>query len=367
MTDIMFDIICSNKFGAYQILKKLKKLEEVKDRTSFLSEKYNNILWSQRFWHINNKNYNIVFCGVCNKNPAEYTKKRGYISCSKKCVAKKISLISSLLHKDGLLVGKAQKTCVSKYGVDNPAKVKKILEKSHITCRKKYGKKFYFQTNDFKKKSIATHMEKYGVNNYKKTEVYKHSMFLRNKSNMEKSLLNEYKIIEYGVNTTLYHKTCNKTFSINRHKLICRKLSNITICTFCKPDNDSSSSGEKSLYKFLKSLYHKEILKNDKNIIPPYEIDIYLPDLGLAIEYNGTYFHADKRFYSGNDKIYGKLARQIWKKDGEKEFVCNEKNIDLLVVWEYDWINNREETKNNIYKIINYESNNNKKSTRLQF
>ena len=42
----------------------------------------------------------------------------------------------------------------------------------------------------------------------------------------------------------------------------------------------------------IKSLYSGEIVENCRNIIKPYELDIYIPKKKIAIEYNGIYWHS---------------------------------------------------------------------------
>lgn len=51
---------------------------------------------------------------------------------------------------------------------------------------------------------------------------------------------------------------------------------------------------ENLLYDFITSIYDSEIIRNAQYALPNYqrcELDIYLPDLNLAIEYNSNYYH----------------------------------------------------------------------------
>lgn len=75
-----------------------------------------------------------------------------------------------------------------------------------------------------------------------------------------------------------------------------------------------------------------------------YQIDFNLRN--ICIEFNGTYFHADKRFYKDYDKILDSYAKDIWSKDLERITYLNENNYNCLVIWEEDFIENEE-------KIIN--------------
>ena len=93
-----------------------------------------------------------------------------------------------------------------------------------------------------------------------------------------------------------------------------------------------SSKGEKEVLEYIQSITDTTIIHNDRSqIINPktgcnLELDIFLPDLMKAIEYNGTYWHS-------NDKaIY---------KDNQKVVQCGKLGIDFMVIEEEDWTNNR--------------------------
>lgn len=61
------------------------------------------------------------------------------------------------------------------------------------------------------------------------------------------------------------------------------------------------------------------------------------------IEFNGTYWHCDPRFYESTKKLFsGKTAMQIWKKDLEKTKLAIENGFEILHVWEYDYDNDEE-------------------------
>ena len=65
-------------------------------------------------------------------------------------------------------------------------------------------------------------------------------------------------------------------------------------CEKCYPYNMSGTSHqERSLYDYLSSILDKKqiVYKSVKNwqIISPYELDIYLPNYSLAIEYDGLF------------------------------------------------------------------------------
>ena len=68
-----------------------------------------------------------------------------------------------------------------------------------------------------------------------------------------------------------------------------------------------------------------DIVRRDRTQIAPLELDIYIPALRLAIEYNGLYWHSDDK------------QRHL-----KKLTVCLDKNIKLIQIFENDWFNRRE-------------------------
>lgn len=99
----------------------------------------------------------------------------------------------------------------------------------------------------------------------------------------------------------------------------------------------SQSNGEEQLAGFLSTITN--IQQHNKSIINPYEIDIYIPDKKLAIEYNGLYWHSELH----KDKYYHQ----------QKTIDCAKKGIRLIHIFEDEWINNNDKIKDFLYNIIN--------------
>ena len=90
---------------------------------------------------------------------------------------------------------------------------------------------------------------------------------------------------------------------------------------------------------FIRSIYHHEIITNTRRIIPPYEIDLYIPDKQLAFEYNGTYWHEE-----GVTKPFGYHQMKI--------DLCSSKGVKLHHIWEKDWIEDNEFMKECIRRLL---------------
>ena len=95
------------------------------------------------------------------------------------------------------------------------------------------------------------------------------------------------------------------------------------------------------VFNFIKSIYSGEIIRNSRNIIKPLELDLYLPEFNLAIEFDGLYWHSDKY----KDKNYHL----------QKTEACEKQSIHLLHIFENEWI---DPIKQDIWKsVIKYKLN----------
>lgn len=224
---------------------------------------------------------------------------------------------------------------------------------------KKYGVNNASQSKEIKDKKKQSYLAHYGCDNYMKTDEAKEKFSIIAKNNSESrkikreenlaNLIKEYedkndclsaihinekynlnynkcghmalKIRESNVDYTVYK---NNVFVKNTD--IDKLLSYIRICK-----DFHVSSSEKEVCDFVKSVYHGKILENNRHIIAPSELDIFIPNKNIAIEYNGLYYHSmvDKNYH------YNKYEK------------CNEKGIRLIQIFEDEWI-----LKNEICKSI---------------
>lgn len=93
----------------------------------------------------------------------------------------------------------------------------------------------------------------------------------------------------------------------------------------CPSCYTSGSLQEKSLRDFLReNLSEEQVRYNDRELISPKEVDIYYPNLKIAIEYNGCYWHTERQ---GKDRQY----------HSEKVRAARKKGVQLILVWEDDW------------------------------
>jgi len=210
---------------------------------------------------------------------------------------------------------KINKTNNEKYGCDRPIQNKHIMEKKNKTNLEKYGYEVATKNieviNKIKNKNDELYLSK-----YKKYNIL----------NKDNSIL----IIKCD--------KCNKTYE-STTSLFCQRINyNIEPCIYCNPINNFISGEEINLLNFIKEKYKGEIIENSRSIINPYELDIYLPELKLAFEYNGLYWHSELH----KEKDYHKIKNDL----------CDKKGIQLIHIWEDDWLYKKETIKSIILNKI---------------
>lgn len=217
---------------------------------------------------------------------------------------------------------KSKTTLLKKFGVDNASKSSKLLEKRIESFKKSNYKETYKETS----------LKRYGVEHpWMNKEIHKKTIDVFYKDYKERIInkidtnLYEFISFEKNLSTELKFKCkkCDENFKILPYQFYYRINNNLSICTRCFPISENSSISEIELFEFIEENYKGMILRNNKNIIKPYEIDVYIPELNIGFEFNGVFWHSDK---FKDDKYHYK-----------KNKLSLENNIKLYTIWEDDW------------------------------
>lgn len=96
--------------------------------------------------------------------------------------------------------------------------------------------------------------------------------------------------------------------------------------------NKKMSRGERELADFVKTLIDnpddpEQYQEGNREFLKPLELDIYLPDENIAIEYNGVHWHSEK--IKNGKNVYANYNK--WKK-------CKDLGIQLITIWEDEWL-----------------------------
>lgn len=95
----------------------------------------------------------------------------------------------------------------------------------------------------------------------------------------------------------------------------------------CPQCNHMKSQGEDAVFRLVSRA--ATALQRDRSLLRPKELDIYLPEKRLAIEYCGDYWHS----HGDPDS-----ERRDRGKHYEKYLACRAKGVRLLTIYESEWL-----------------------------
>jgi hypothetical protein len=244
---------------------------------------------------------------------------------------------------------KIKETIKEKYGVEHPLQSEEIKDKFKKTCIEKYGHDNPFKNEDVQNKRIATNIEKYGyASPQQNQEVKKNTVLSFNesiKNNDYYKLINTLRGNEfwemlssekYSLNDTCEH------FGLNYQSVTSRLLHDEFKDKYYTLYNFPRSHKQKELYEIIYKVC-SDVRMNDRSIISPNELDIYVPSLGLAFEFNGSFWHSEA-FLEPSDAKY---------KHSKKTIECEKKGIRLIHIFENLWDTRRDQIINLVKSVLN--------------
>jgi len=194
-----------------------------------------------------------------------------------------------------------------KYGVDNPRQIKGITEKIKQTCEERYGGVGY-ASEELKQKSFNKTKKRFGDSNVMKTEkgISRYKKTIKKKYGVD----NPYKVEEFKLKTSIALKgrpspLKGKTYiEILGEERAAERIEELRIsgaigCSM----TPRISAPQLQLYELVKQKYPTAILEYP---LGGYCIDVAVPELKLAFEYDGSYWHDEEK-----DKIRDKILSTL--------------------------------------------------------
>ena len=262
---------------------------------------------------------------------------------------------------------KRKQTWLEHYDVDHPSKNPEIYQKVLDTKTEKYGPDYlknhlkqivqeqfgvenYSQTDDWKVKFKQTSLKNYGTEHPNQNKQHKLQGIKTRRKNRYPTFCKQCQQIGYTVlssiqdyidgNALKLRHSCGREIETTGHYI---QLIPRCVCE-C---HQSKQEGE--LLKYVQKLLpNTEIQRHNRTILEGLEMDIYIPSLKLAFEYNGDYWHnslhIDSNYHLG------------------KTLLCSKKGIVLIHIFEYQWKYKKSLCKNLIKSVLGL----NKKITNYQ-
>src|SRR5574343_271890 len=217
---------------------------------------------------------------------------------------------------------KREKTNLEKYGFINPSMTDKIKEKIKSKIIEKYGTISLYSLDEIKEKSINTK-----INNL----IKKYNEKIGERYNI--------KSIDFiSKNLIIEDKVHNNEFTITLNHLRDRLRTYTEISTIINPLYYGNKSGYEYIFVDFFNDLNIKYESSTRSIINPLELDYYLADHKLAIEFNGLYWHSelfkDKKYHLNKTKK------------------CMEKGIELMHFFEDDIKYKQDIINSNIKNIL---------------
>lgn len=274
--------------------------------------KYVHNLKPKEYYDLYIKQPNEGLCPICGKETSFIKLSKGYHTyCSTKCMRNAPEIKE-----------KIAKTNIERLGCANPFQNKEIIEhikkvtdrQQVVKSQRKNLQEKYGVINTGQIPEVIDKMQKHKLENKIKFEQENNCTRLKTLTKLYgfgwymSDLLNIPKI-----------RYCNTTFISNDYIPLIKEY-------YEYHNENCASEPEKQIYEAIKSIYDKTIIQNNRKIIKPLELDIYLPDISLAIEYNGTYWHSIEK---GLPKDYHL----------NKSLLCRKQNIRLIYIYQFEDLN----------------------------
>lgn len=228
-------------------------------------------------------------------------------------------------------------TNMKKYGSTTPAGNLDVIKKQLNTIKERFGCHHLSLIETIEKRK-TTCLKKYGVDNIAKSNV--------SKNKIENSLKKKYEtitgddVIKHDLDYyTLKCHICNNEYESHRHLIAYRKEHNQVFCTICNKLH-STNTLQSEVLNFIKSAYNKEVIYNSRKIIDPLELDIFIPEIKMAIEFNGLSWHSEEHI----DKNYHL----------NKTEECEKLGIHLIHIYEDDWLFKRHIVESRLKSILGF-------------
>jgi hypothetical protein len=208
-------------------------------------------------------------------------------------------------------------TCLEKYGTVNPSSTRQIKEKIKQTNLEKYQCENFLQDPDHRERLKKAFRDKYKV---------------ENPSQLEQ--------VQQQTKQTYFEK-----YGVYHHLQLADRKNLLRQWCEQNPQKLFTSSGEKQLLEWIRTYYPSA----EKIRVENKELDIYIPELKIGIEYNGLYYH--------NQVALENTHRSGIQYHLEKTNFFKQHGIKVIHIWEHEWKFSQQQVKSFLTSAIGKNTN----------
>lgn len=256
---------------------------------------------------------------------------------------------------------KIKQTCLERYGVDSPLKFEQFKEKYKQTCLKHFGVESSLQAEKVREKTKQTCLEKYGVEwtsqiesakeKSKQTCLEKYGVEHTVQAKEVKEKIKQTCLERYGVEhftKSFKYQELLKNRSLEEYQIIIDKINN----TKRKNGTFNTSKPEDLYYEYLLSIHAEDdIIRQYKSNLYPFACDFYIKSEDLYIECNYSWTHGPHP-YNKDDKEDQKLLEKWMERSEYSDYYKT-----AIKVWtESDPLKQKIAKDNNLNYLVLYNS-----------
>lgn len=310
-------------------------VHQIQQATSFLPI---DAKLAERVYCIQNSIYALQTCPQCEVRRLPFGQVHGQGYCNT-CSSPSCKTIKS--------INKRTHTLLERYGeLVSPLTKQKAKDrapelqvKAKTTLMERYGVEFASQIPGHKQKLSSTMLRNHPNGNPRTVRstqpdaVSARIQKIQSKCNTV-NVTNIFRVNNMAVPHVLFVcNQCNKESALSVSTFKWRAANVGTACRACSILPESGSLAQQDLLREVQKMLPGVVVhSNIRSIISPYELDIYIPDLNIAVEYDGMIWHSHKQLET-QDQINYHLT---------KTNLCKQLGIQLIHVWESEWITKRE-------------------------
>lgn len=277
-----------------------------------------------------------VICKTCLKE-FQIKPYRTRTYCSKSCKNKDPELVSKSNQK-------RRETWETVYG-GHPMGIPEVQAKHQSSMIDRYGTAHALQSDTLQDRARQTRLERYGDPNYSnksKANQTKLKKYGSVNNHQKRTLTALQKRFSQYLNIEILNLYQHEMITGNKYDIRCTTCGRIWQCTLmnnyhpqcskCSTRYIRTSKGHQEILDFLQlQLPDVEILVNSRVLSTKFELDIFIPALNLAIEFNGLYYHNDQL----RDSKYHL----------NKTRACLSQGVQLIHIYEHEWYHKQELVK----------------------
>lgn len=248
-----------------------------------------------------------------------------------------------------LYMKKAKATCMKRFGVASPLKAKEIRDMCQKSLKQHYGVDNYFSLPGITAKLEKTKREKYGDNYMAADGVIRKKITttMRKRYGVSSGMqvhvtfpeiwYNDERLTEFikaGNSGSKWTTEALATYFNLTVSPVQVRIGEVGLWSYI---NLQSSKEEKELYNLLQSWGEHPV----KYKTPKLELDIYLPDKQIAIEFNGNYWHSTRIGRGMNYHL-------------NKTIKASLRGIRVYHIFEYEWMNRKTQIINQIRNMLGH-------------